>query len=270
MVFKNEVIVLLIVTADSKMEHIDEISGGTEKLSLSDAPKINRSLIWVTPDSIDFSKVSLSAPIEARYSTKIRKVMYKYPHLEETVGKSDLALVPVLEDDDLLLCHGVYAQNGLDFPGNNSGDLQGSRGVKHVCKLEVDLRVPSQAKFFEMIAGVRKLTETLINRTVSGYGDLTLPVVKTTDGNRVFIYAELIETAGGIIHSQAYDASETLDIKKVGRSRVRPSLIFSNTERNSRSKSGSGGKLKIKISQIYVHEQVGFFPLAKYNECPGE
>ena len=71
------------------------------------------------------------------------------------------------------------------------------------------------------------------------------------------VYTNLIHSNDGRMFSSAYTAEEKVDILEVGPSIVRPALLLSLLR-----KSPTEVKIRVQISQMYIHEEVKSFPLA--------
>jgi len=207
---------------------MEETSSRFEQLSVTSS--VPRDMLWVTPFSIDYSQIYIAGPIDAKFHTKIRNVCYKYGLPTGQNEKANLSVTTSLDPDSYIICRGVYAQDPIGEVRQEESTGT-SEPKKHICKFEIDLSVEGQREFMKTIEAVRKVTETLMERHTKGPYPLTLPSTYTEDGTKAFLYVDLIESSSGTIYSRAYNDQESLEIKDVKNSKVRPCFIFSNTER---------------------------------------
>lgn len=226
---------------------VEELVSAVEQMKVD--PGV-RNLLWLRPEDIKFENIDISSPKNMKFGNKIRNLLYSYPQ-----GKMDLAITPPLDDPSLLICNSIYPQK-----------LEDGVDGKHICRLDLDLQNESHRVLIDCFERLRGLSEGLLQKVPNSL-PVSLPIVKSEDGLRAYLFAELIESAAGAIFTQVYDDNGSVDIKTIKQARVRPMFIFSNTEKPKiKGSTNMGTKLKIKVSQMYVHDMGT--PLAKYNRSP--
>lgn len=196
---------------------------------------------WVTADDFDASKISVSVlPGSGTYERS--KVLYEYD--DESGGKmlKDLIVTVPRIPDAYLLCRGVkkdlFSQGDVKVETNRYG-------AQLILKADNEYHVSLYKIFEALSAKVKELTGS----------DVTFPV-KDMEGYSI-VYTNLIHSNDGRMFSSAYTAEDKVDILDVRQSIVRPALLLSLLR-----KSATEVKIRVQISQMYIHEEVKSFPLA--------
>lgn len=223
------------------------------------------SSIWVTPDDFDADKLSILAlPTSGTYERS--KLLYSYdsagevmlgsmngpmPGLcpEERKGSAngldvqrDLILTVPRTPEAFVVCRGVkkdmFSQGDVKVETNRYG-------AQLILKADNEYHLSLYKAFEKVVAKVQELTGSSV----------TFPV-KDMEGYSI-IYTNLIHANDGRMFSTAYTAEEKVDILDVRQSIVRPALLLSLLR-----KSPTEVKIRVQISQMYIHEEVKNFPLA--------
>lgn len=206
------------------------IGNGTESTQASTAA-------WVVPEDFDADNVSVSViPGPGTYERS--KILYTF---SPDVTKDLVVTVP-RQHDAYVMCRGVkkdlYTQGEMKVETNRYG-------AQLILKADNEHHVALYKLFESVGAKVQEITGSSV----------TFPV-KDMDGYSI-VYTNLIHANDGRMFSSAYTADEKLDILSVGQCVVRPSLLLSLLR-----KSSTEVKVRVQISQMYVHEEVKSFPLA--------
>lgn len=89
-------------------------------------------------------------------------------------------------------------------------------------------------------------------------GAIVIFPIKDMDGYS-FLYTNLIHSNDGRMFSSAYTAEEQLDILDVRKSKVRFAFLLSAIKN---PKTPKEMKIRVQVSQMYIHEEIRNFPLA--------
>lgn len=193
---------------------------------------------WVLPESFDASKIS-TAVVSNSAGYERSKILYKY---DDDVPPRDLLLTVPRNPDAYVLCRGV--KKDLYTIGDTK--VETSRyGAQLILKADNDYHV-------ELYGVLEKIGEKIKEITRQ---DAVFPVKDM--GDYSILYTNLIHSNDGKMFSSAYTSEDKIDILDVKQSIVRPSLILSLLK-----KSPAEIKVKIQISQMYVHSEIKNFPLA--------
>lgn len=199
------------------------------------------SASWVIPGEFDSEKLSLqdTAPKSPGDTHERGKLMYEY-----TPGapKRELLVTVPRVSDAYLTCRGVqkdvYTRGDARIETNRYGAqlILDSNNEHHVALYNL---------FGHVISKVQEITGTTV----------VFPA-KDMDNYSV-VYTNLIHSNDGKMYSSAYTDNEYLEITECKKCIVRPALLLSTLKR-----SPTETKIKVQISQMYVHDKVTTFPLA--------
>jgi hypothetical protein len=206
-----------------------------------DLPDIQQ-IKWVTANDFDPENIIITPTTSshAKGDTYERsKVQYKY---SPNVPPRDLVITVPRNPDAYLVCRGV--QKDVFTRGDHK--IETNRyGSQLVLDHNNDHHVKLY-KAFEM--AVLKIGE-LTGATVS------FPSADTDQ--HTVLYTNLIHSSEMRMFSSAYTADEQLDILGCKQCLVRPALLLTLLK-----KSATEQKVKLQISQMYVHKEIMNFPLA--------
>ena len=196
------------------------------------------SSTWVTPEDFDADKLTVAVqPASGAYERS--KILYDYG---TTGDQRDLILTVPRTPDAYVVCRGVkkdlFSQGDIRVETNRYG-------AQLILKADNEYHQALYRAFESVTAKVQEITGSTV----------TFPV-KDMDGYSI-VYTNLIHANDGRMFSTAYTAEEKVDILDVNQSIVRPALLLSILR-----KSASEVKIRVQISQMYVHEEVRNFPLA--------
>ncbi len=193
---------------------------------------------WVTPENFDPDKISLQATSSGD-SYDRSKIMYEY---SPGAPKRDLVFTVPRNQDAYITCRGVQK----DFFSRGDQKIETNRyGTQFVLSGENEFHMSLYSAFQKVIEKVEKLTGSSV----------TFPA-KDMDTYSI-LYTNLIHANDGRMFSSAYTADEQLDIIGCKHSIVRPALLLSTFKR-----SATEIKIRVQVSQMYVHKEIMNFPLA--------
>ena len=193
---------------------------------------------WIIPGDFDPEKLSLqSVTSRSPGDTYERgKLMYEY-----TPGapKRELVITVPRVTEAYLTCRGVqkdmFTRADIRIETNRYGAQQ-------------ELDVALYKLFGDVISKIQDLTGT----------NVVFPVKDME--NYSIVYTNLIHSNDGKMYSTAYTSDEYVDILDCGKCIVRPALLLSTL-----NKSATETKVRVQISQMYVHRSVQVFPLATHD-----
>lgn len=239
-------------TVTDAAQAMNEMSVHDHQESTQETKSHSHGFLWVTPHTHPVRYPILSnKPVSGRYKTKIYKVLTHYIEPDLVI---DLALAPTKGEND-----SDYVTCSIYQPSAPEGESR-----KHVCRIEFDIPNPIQNEFAAAIRSISHTINTQVNKQLRKNVQFKDPLFEKE--SRTFLYAELIESNDGEIYSMAHTDRERIEkITDVTNHLVRPVLIFSYS---CKEDNESGGRLKAKVSRMYVHKKVEHFPLAVYDQCP--
>lgn len=213
-----------MITIDESAEH-------------TSCPEIYQ-ISWVTYEDFDPNKISVlennSSGVQERY-----KILYEY-----TPGapKRDLVVTVPRIPEAYIKCRGV--QKGVYSVRDTK--VETNRYEAHFVLEGHNEYHCALYKMFEAISNkVKELTES----------EITFPA-KDMD-NYSIIYTNLIHAKDGRMFSSAYTSDEQLHILNCKQCVVRPAFLLSLLR-----KSKTEVKVRVQVSQMYVHKELKNFPLA--------
>ena len=199
---------------------------------------------WIIPGDFDPEKLSLqSVTSRSPGDTYERgKLMYEY-----TPGapKRELVITVPRVTEAYLTCRGV--QKDMFTRGDTR--IETNRyGAQLVLDGNNEHHVALYKLFGDVISKIQDLTGT----------NVVFPVKDME--NYSIVYTNLIHSNDGKMYSTAYTSDEYVDILDCGKCIVRPALLLSTL-----NKSATETKVRVQISQMYVHRSVQVFPLATHD-----
>ena len=202
---------------------------------------VGASLAWVTADDFDPDKLSIqsTSPTKQGDTYERGKLLYEY-----TPGapKRDLIVTVPRVESAYVTCRGVQK----DMFSRGETRIETNRyGAQLVLNGNNDYHVALYGLFERVIAKLEEITGTSV----------VFPA-KDMEGYSI-IYTNLIHSNDGKMYSSAYTATEQIDITGCRQCIVRPALLLSTLK-----KSATETKIRVQISQMYVHRDVAVFPLA--------
>jgi len=194
---------------------------------------------WVTTSNFDPEKVSIQ-PAASSDSYDRYKIMYQYN--DSATSLRDLVVTVPKTPDAYITCRGVQK----DFFSRGDTRIETNRyGAHFTLSADNEYHLALYKVFEQIIKKIEQLTGTTV----------AFPV-KDMEGYSI-LYTNLIHANDGRMFSTAYTTDEQLDITEVKQSIVRPALLLSTLK-----KSPKETKIRVQISQMYVHKEIMNFPLA--------
>jgi hypothetical protein len=196
---------------------------------------------WVIPGDFDPDKLSIQAAASRSPGDTYErgKLMYEY-----TPGapKRDLVVTVPRAPEAYLTCRGV----SKDMFTRGDTRVETNRyGAQLVLSGSNDHHKALYKLFEDVVSKVEEMTGTSVvfpNKDMENYS---------------ILYTNLIHSNDGTMYSKAYTDGSYLDILDCGKCLVRPALLLSTLKR-----SATETKIRVQISQMYVHESIASFPLA--------
>lgn len=199
------------------------------------------SASWVIPGDFDPDKLSLqTAPSRSPGDTYERgKIVYEYA---PGAPKRDLVVTVPRVPDAYLTCRGVQK----DIFTRGETRIETNRyGAQLILEGNNEYHVALYKLFENVIQKIEEITGTTV----------VFPA-KDMDNYSV-VYTNLIHSNDGKMYSTAYTNDEQIDILDCKKCTVRPALLLSTLK-----KSATETKIRVQISQMYVHDKITVFPLA--------
>jgi hypothetical protein len=194
--------------------------------------------LWVTPDNLDISKISISKGTSSEGYDRF-KIIYQYnPNSEPR----DLVVTVPKIPNAYVRCRGVQKDVFVQGDKRITTNRYGAQFV-----LIGDN--PEHTKLYQAFATIKSRIEELTESAA------TFPV-KDMETYSI-LYTNLIHSNDGKMYSTAYTATEQIDITECNSCIVRPAFLISMLKR-----SATEVKIRLQISQMYVHEFIKEFPLA--------
>jgi hypothetical protein len=194
---------------------------------------------WVTASNFDPDKVSIQ-PVTSGDSYDRCKILYQYN--DSATSLRDLVVTVPKTPDAYITCRGVQK----DFFSRGDTRIETNRyGAHFTLSGDNEHHLALYNVFEQVITKIEQLTGTTV----------VFPV-KDMDGYSI-LYTNLIHANDGRMFSSAYTADEQLDIIEVKQSIVRPAFLLSTLK-----KSAKETKIRVQVSQMYVHKEIMNFPLA--------
>jgi len=194
---------------------------------------------WVTTSNFDPDKVSIQ-PVASGDSYDRCKILYQYN--DSATSLRDLVVTVPKTPDAYITCRGVQK----DFFSRGDTRIETNRyGAHFTLSGDNEHHLALYNVFEQVMTKIEQLTGTTV----------VFPV-KDMEGYSI-LYTNLIHANDGRMFSSAYTADEQLDIIEVKQSIVRPAFLLSTLK-----KSAKETKIRVQISQMYVHKEIMNFPLA--------
>jgi len=194
---------------------------------------------WVTTSNFDPDKVSIQ-PVTSGDSYDRCKILYQYN--DSATSLRDLVVTVPKTPDAYITCRGVQK----DFFSRGDTRIETNRyGAHFTLSGDNEHHLALYNVFEQVITKIEQLTGTTV----------VFPV-KDMEGYSI-LYTNLIHANDGRMFSSAYTADEQLDIIEVKQSIVRPAFLLSTLK-----KSAKETKIRVQVSQMYVHKEIMNFPLA--------
>lgn len=196
------------------------------------------NISWVTPDNFDSDKISVQT-VSSNDSYERQKIMYQY---SPDAPKRDLVVTVPKIADAYVTCRGVQK----DFFSRGESRIETNRyGSQFILNGDNDYHVALYKTFELIIAKVAELTDTTV---VFPAKDME---------NYSILYTNLIHSNDGRMFTSAYKKDKQLDVLQCKQCITRPAFLLSTLK-----KSAKETKIRVQISQMYVHEEILSFPLA--------
>jgi hypothetical protein len=187
---------------------------------------------WVKPEDLDVDRITVQDTPDATYPRL--KILYEY----SPGDIRDLVVTVPRDPDAYITCKGVRREKWNNIETNKYG-----------ARLILNGENRHHQALYNVFGSIVKKIEELSNMSMS------FPCKDME--NYSIVYTTLISSNEGKVFSQAYNDSEQLNILECKQCIVRPSLLFS-----AFCKSQKEGKIRVQISQMYIHKQVESFALA--------
>lgn len=193
---------------------------------------------WVTADKLDPERITLSASNSTEGYERY-KIMYKYSEGSEP---RDLTITVPRVTDAYLRCRGVQK----DFFTRGDTRIQTNRYGAHFI---LNAGNSYHSSLYDAFAIIKSKVELLTESE-------TYFPIRDMQGYSV-LYTSLIHSNDGKMYSSAYTANEQIDITGCRASITRPAFTMSILRKSSKEV-----KIRLQLSQMYVHENINEFPLA--------
>jgi hypothetical protein len=194
--------------------------------------------LWVTPDNLDVSKITVSRGTSSEGYDRY-KILYQYiPNAEP----KDLVITVPKTPDAYLRCRGVQKDVFVQGDKRISTNRYGAQFI-------LNGETEEHKKLYQSFAEVKSTVEVLTESAA------TFPI-KDMDTYSI-LYTNLIHSNDGKMYSSAYTSTEQLEITECRSCIARPALLLSMLR-----KSATEVKIRVQVSQMYVHEVIKEFPLA--------
>ena len=196
---------------------------------------------WVTPERLDPDKISITSNStrDSNLGYERFKILYQYSQDSEP---RDLIVTVPKTPNAYLKCRGVkkdvFVQGDKRIITNRYGSqlLLNSDNEYHKALYQAFIIIKSK---------IEELTGSVASFPVRDQSSYTV------------LYTNLIHSNDGRMFSTAYRADEQMDILDIHSCVVRPALLLSMLK-----KSSAEVKVRVQLSQMYVHEIIKEFPLA--------
>jgi hypothetical protein len=197
---------------------------------------------WVTSDNFDPSKLSLQEAAPRSPGDKDTyergKLLYEYtPN-----SKRDLIVTVPRVPDAYLTCRGVQKDTFL------RGDtrIETNRyGAQFILKGNNAYHMALYKLFEGVISKIEELTGSTVVFPAKDMDDYSI------------VYTNLIHSNDGRMYSSAYTGTDHVDILQCGKCVVRPAFLLSTLKRST-----TETKIRVQVSQMYIHENSQEFALA--------
>ncbi|KAG0013454.1 hypothetical protein BGZ82_002121 [Podila clonocystis] len=225
----------------------DSIQGSPTKGAL---PHV-RDISWVRSPDLNEKKVDIGDEVESGSVTRVQ-VLYKYDG-----GKRPLVVTQPNHGEAFFRTNGVEEDSYI-VPKTGVKTMLG----RNVMKIYMDEDNKHHREFHDSLIRVRNAVKKKLekdkgskaNVQIKGLYDL-VDDEGTVTGHA--LVTRLIESRDGDMYTAAYDEEKQVDIMEVGRSIVRPALVFQYTlpdEENGEY------RISVSVTQVYVKSQ-SLFPL---------
>lgn len=210
-----------------------------------------KNIQWVNASDFVDKKLEIGEEVEYANSTRVQ-LMYKYPD-----GKGQFSLSCIKEEEAFFRTNGVEEDSYI-VPKTGVRTKLG----RNIVKLYLDKDNQYHQEFYEVLTRVRNIVKKKLDKENGRKNNVQIKglynlVNDDKDITGYVVTARLIEGRDGSIFSSAYDDVDQLDITQVGRSRVRPAIIFSYVIPEDKKDEY---RISMSVSQMYVKQ--GFsFPL---------
>ena len=196
---------------------------------------------WITPATLDANNISV-VPLSHKNSSDIydrSRILYKY---SERAEPKDLVITVDRDVAAYIKCRGVQKDV---FTQGDKRIVTNRYGAQFVLYVNND----AHTALYEAFEKIKATVETLTGCNAS------FPVKDLEEYS--VLYTNLIHANDGKMYSTAYTDNEPIDIINCKQCIVRPAFLLSILK-----KSTTEVKIRIQVSQMYVHEFVAEFPLA--------
>lgn len=210
-----------------------------------------KDITWVNTADLVEKKLDIGQEVESGGVKRVQ-VMYKY----ET-GKRMLVLTQPRDNSAFFRTNGVEEDSYTAI----------KTGVKtmlgrHVVKLYMDAENEYHSGFYDALIKIRNVVKKKLDKDtglknnvqIKGLYDL-VDDEKNITGHA--LVAKLIESADGDTYTAAYTDDEQIDVNSIGRSIVRPALVFGYIVPDEDTKEY---RISVSITQMYVKTN-SLFPL---------
>ena len=195
------------------------------------------NISWVKSDKFDPSKLTINSTHTDGYERG--KLLYQY---SPDAPKRDLVITVPRKPEAYVTCRGVQKDV---YSGGKTKVETNRYGSQLVLQFDNDHHVELYKLFEKVVERVQELTDATV----------TFPA-KDMETYSI-LYTNLIHSNDGKMYSSAYTTEEQIDILDCKKCIVRPALVLSTLR-----KSPTEVKIRVQISQMYVHKEIKDFPLA--------
>lgn len=212
--------------------------GNIETFNEETSPEIYQ-ISWVTDENFDPDKISIiENPSTDMYERS--KILYQY---SPNAPKRDLNVTVPRNPKAYIHCRGVQKDV---YSRKDSTKIETNRyGAQLILDTNNSYHVNLYNTFAQIITRVKDLTGANVSFPVKEMESYSI------------LYTNLIHANDGRMFSSAYTEEEQLNILNCKQCVVRPALVLSILR-----KSPSEVKIRVQISQMYVHKEIKNFPLA--------
>ena len=199
---------------------------------------ITKMALWITPGRLDVNKISVADAANNGVYDRL-KILYQYNDHSEP---RDLVITVDKDPAAYIKCKGVQKDV---FTQGDKRIATNRYGAQFVLSETNDYHTELYQAFADIKCRVQELT-----------GCVASFPARDLDGYTV-LYTNLIHSNDGKMFSAAYTANDTLNITECKPCVTRPAFLLSIFK-----KSSTEIKVRVQVSQMYVHQIYNEFPLA--------
>ena len=196
---------------------------------------------WITPAKLDPNKITVAPSAHKSPSDIYDRLRIVYQYNEHSEPR-DLIMTVDKDSAAYIKCRGVQKDV---FTQGDKRIVTNRYGAQFVLSEDNEYHTALYRSFAAIKAAIEQLTGC----------QASFPV-KDLDGYTL-LYTNLIHANDGKMYSTAYTANDQIDIIHCKQCVTRPAFLLSILKRST-----TEVKIRVQVSQMYVHEFITEFPLA--------